>query len=234
MLIVAAPSVPKPPASETAATRRAKETPPIPASMTGCSMPSMSVSRVRMAPHAAISLPTVTDPLVGVIMGSDSDLPVMQGAIDVLDEFGVSFEVRIISAHRTPEVMVDYAKRRGRSRHPGDHRRRRRCRAPARHDRLAHPAPRDRRAGTARSTSTASTPLLSIVQMPGGIPVATVAVGNAKNAGLLAIRILGTADDSLARRDGEVPSHARGDDLREGRRDPPTLHAVVGALLSLA
>ena len=67
--------------------------------------------------HAAISLPAVTDAsgvdqtavLVGVIMGSDSDLPVMQGAIDVLDDFGVPFEVRVISAHRTPEVMVDYA-----------------------------------------------------------------------------------------------------------------------------
>ena len=64
------------------------------------------------AAHGAITVGVMTDALVGVIMGSDSDLPVMQGAIDVLDEFGVPYEVRIVSAHRTPEAMVDYAKRR--------------------------------------------------------------------------------------------------------------------------
>ena len=154
--------------------------------------------------HAAISLPSVTDApgadqtaaLVGVIMGSDSDLPVMQGAIDVLTDFGVAFEVRVISAHRTPEAMVDYAKG-----------------AADRGIRVIIAG-----AGGAAHLPgmTASlTPLpvigvpvplqhldgldsvLSILQMPGGIPVATVAVGNAKNAGLLAIRILSTADDSL-------------------------------------
>ena len=62
------------------------------------------------AAHGAITVGVMTDALVGVIMGSDSDLPVMQAAIDVLDEFGVATEVRIVSAHRTPEVMVDYAK----------------------------------------------------------------------------------------------------------------------------
>jgi 5-(carboxyamino)imidazole ribonucleotide mutase len=134
--------------------------------------------------------------LVGVIMGSDSDLPVMQGAIDVLTDFGVAFEVRVISAHRTPEAMVDYAK---------------------------SAADRGLRVIIAGAGGAAHLPgmtasltplpvigvpvplqhldgldsVLSILQMPGGIPVATVAVGNAKNAGLLAIRILGTADDSL-------------------------------------
>src|SRR5712691_10903884 len=76
--------------------------------MTGCSMPSISVSRVCIPP-VSIRVALVSNPLVGVIMGSDSDLPVMQGAIDVLVEFGVAHEVRVISAHRTPDVMVDYS-----------------------------------------------------------------------------------------------------------------------------
>ena len=58
----------------------------------------------------SISLACVGNPRVGVIMGSDSDLPTMQGAIDVLVEFGVAYEVRIVSAHRTPDVMVEYAR----------------------------------------------------------------------------------------------------------------------------
>jgi 5-(carboxyamino)imidazole ribonucleotide mutase len=134
--------------------------------------------------------------LVGVIMGSDSDLPVMQAAIDVLDEFGIPYEVRIVSAHRTPETMVEYAKS------------------------AAERGLRVIVAGAGGAAHlpgmTASlTPLpvigvpvplrhldgvdsaLSILQMPAGIPVATVAVGNAKNAGLLAVRILATADDAL-------------------------------------
>jgi 5-(carboxyamino)imidazole ribonucleotide mutase len=140
--------------------------------------------------------PVATGPLVGVIMGSDSDLPVMQDAIDVLDGFGVPHEVRIVSAHRTPEVMVEYARS-----------------AAERGIRVIVAG-----AGGAAHLPgmTASlTPLpvigvpvplqhldgldsvLSILQMPGGIPVATVAVGNAKNAGLLAVRMLGIADDGL-------------------------------------
>ena len=135
-------------------------------------------------------------PLVGVIMGSDSDLPVMQGAIDVLADFGVPYEVRIVSAHRTPDVMVEYAR---------------------------GAADRGLRVIVAGAGGAAHLPgmtasltplpvigvpvplrqldgldsLLSIVQMPAGIPVATVAVGNARNAGLLAVRILATADDAL-------------------------------------
>jgi len=135
-------------------------------------------------------------PLVGVIMGSDSDLPTMQGAIDVLVEFGVPYETRIVSAHRTPEVMVEYART---------------------------AATRGMRVIVAGAGGAAHLPgmtasmtplpvigvpvplkqldgldsLLSIVQMPGGVPVATVAIGNAKNAGLLAVRILATSDDKL-------------------------------------
>ena len=138
-------------------------------------------------------------PVVGVIMGSDSDLPVMQGAIEALDEFGVAHEVRIVSAHRTPDVMWDYAK---------------------------HAAERGLRVIIAGAGGAAHLPgmtasmtplpvigvpvplanldgldaLLSIVQMPAGIPVATVAVGNARNAGLLAVRILGSSDLDLQRR----------------------------------
>lgn len=138
-------------------------------------------------------------PLVGVIMGSDSDLPVMQGAVDVLAEFEVPHEVRIISAHRTPDAMFDYAET-----------------AAARGMRVIIAG-----AGGAAhlpGMTASKTPLpvigvpvplgnldgldslLSIVQMPKGIPVATVAVGNAANAGLLAVRILGAHDPTLRAR----------------------------------
>src|SRR3954454_14257349 len=138
-------------------------------------------------------------PLVGIIMGSDSDLPTMQGAIDVLVEFGVPYEARIVSAHRTPDVMVEYA--RGAA------------------DRGLRVIIAGAGGGAHLPGMTASlTPLpvigvpvplrqldgldslLSIVQMPAGIPVATVAVGNARNAGLLAVRILGTVDTELRAR----------------------------------
>jgi len=135
-------------------------------------------------------------PLVGVIMGSDSDLPVMQAAIDVLAEFGVAHEVRIVSAHRTPDVMYEYAR---------------------------SAAGRGLRVIIAGAGGAAHLPgmtasmtplpvigvpvalgqldgldsLMSIVQMPAGIPVATVAVGNARNAGLLAVRILGASDEKF-------------------------------------
>ncbi|MBD2679865.1 MULTISPECIES: 5-(carboxyamino)imidazole ribonucleotide mutase [Nostoc] len=135
-------------------------------------------------------------PLVGIIMGSDSDLPTMKDAIAVCNEFGVENEVAIVSAHRTPERMVEYAK-------------------------LAHQ--RGIKVIIAGAGGAAHLPgmvasltplpvigvpvatrnlqgldsLYSIVQMPGGIPVATVAIGNAKNAGLLAVQILATAQPEL-------------------------------------
>src|ERR1700720_1645273 len=77
--------------------------------MTGGSTPSIRVSRVGIR-QGSIGAAEVGNPRVGVIMGSDSDLPTMQGAIDVLVEFGVAHEVRVISAHRTPEAMVEYAR----------------------------------------------------------------------------------------------------------------------------
>ncbi len=136
------------------------------------------------------------NPRVGVIMGSDSDLPVMQGAIDVLAEFGVPHETRIISAHRTPEEMLDYA--RG---------------AAARGLEVIIAGAGGAAHLPGMTASLTPLPvigvpvplklldgldsLLSIVQMPAGVPVATVAIGNARNAGLLAVRILGQADESL-------------------------------------
>ena len=106
-----APRQPNPPASDTAATSRWYDTPPIPASITGCSIWRSSVSRVRTGSRlgggwASVRPVPGSTPLVGVIMGSDSDLRVMQGAVDVLTEFQVSHEVRIVSAHRTPDVHV--------------------------------------------------------------------------------------------------------------------------------
>ncbi len=129
-------------------------------------------------------------PLVGIIMGSDSDLPVMREAAQMLEEFGVPFEITIVSAHRTPQRMFDYA---------------------------GSAAERGLEVIIAGAGGAAHLPgmvaaitplpvigvpvnitafqgldaLLSIVQMPGGVPVATVAINNAKNAGILAAQMLG-------------------------------------------
>jgi 5-(carboxyamino)imidazole ribonucleotide mutase len=135
-------------------------------------------------------------PLVGVIMGSDSDLPVLQGAVDVLGEFGVACEVRVVSAHRTPDVMMEYgtnavgrglqviiAGAGGAAHLPG---------MTASYTTLpviGVPVPLAHLDGVDS--------LLSIVQMPAGIPVATVGIGNARNAGLLALRILALSDPAL-------------------------------------
>jgi 5-(carboxyamino)imidazole ribonucleotide mutase len=138
----------------------------------------------------------MTDPLVGVIMGSDSDLPVMQGAVDALEEFSVPHEVRIVSAHRTADVMYEYA-------HGAADRGLRVIIAGA--GGAAH-LPGMTASMTTLPVIGVPVPLpnldgldslLSIVQMPAGIPVATVAIGNARNAGLLAVRILATSDDQL-------------------------------------
>jgi 5-(carboxyamino)imidazole ribonucleotide mutase len=134
--------------------------------------------------------------VVGVIMGSDSDLTVMQAAIDVLGEFGVAHEVRIVSAHRTPDVMYEYA------RTAAD----RGLRVIIAGAGGAAHLPGMTASMTALPVIGVPVPLkqldgldslMSIVQMPAGIPVATVAVGNARNAGLLAVRILGAADEQL-------------------------------------
>ncbi|MGY4384310.1 5-(carboxyamino)imidazole ribonucleotide mutase [Pedobacter sp. UYP24] len=147
---------------------------------------------------------------VGIIMGSKSDLPVMQDAADIFKDFGVEFEMTVVSAHRTPERMFDYAKK---------------------------AASRGLKVIIAGAGGAAHLPgmvasitvlpvigvpvkssnsidgwdsILSILQMPNGIPVATVALNAAKNAGLLAVQILSTADSSLADK-----MQAYKDDLRK-------------------
>jgi 5-(carboxyamino)imidazole ribonucleotide mutase len=148
--------------------------------------------------------------LVGIIMGSKSDLHIMQDAADVFKDFGVEFEMTVVSAHRTPERMFDYAK---------------------------HAASRGLKVIIAGAGGAAHLPgmvasitvlpvigvpvkssnsidgwdsILSILQMPNGIPVATVALNAAKNAGLLAVQILSTADQTLA-----VKMQDYKDDLRK-------------------
>lgn len=139
-------------------------------------------------------------PLVGIIMGSDSDLPIMKAAADMLEDFGVSYEMTIVSAHRTPERMMEYGKNAGE----------RGLKVIIAGAGGAAHLPGMVAAITAlpvigvpvRSSNSIEgiDSLLSIVQMPGGVPVATVGVNNAKNAGLLAVRILGTADDSFTKK----------------------------------
>jgi 5-(carboxyamino)imidazole ribonucleotide mutase len=138
-------------------------------------------------------------PLVGIIMGSDSDLPTMQAAIAVCEEFGVPAEVAIMSAHRTPDRMVDYAKSAidrglkviiagagGAAHLPGM------VAALTVLPVIGVPVATKQLGGVDS--------LYSIVQMPGGIPVATVAIGNAKNAGLLAVQMLASHDPELQAR----------------------------------
>ncbi|MDH2443088.1 5-(carboxyamino)imidazole ribonucleotide mutase [Amnibacterium sp. CER49] len=136
-------------------------------------------------------------PIVGLAMGSDSDWPVMRAAADQLTAFRVPFEARVLSAHRTPRAMLDWAEA-----------------AAGRGIRvvIAGAGGAAHLPGMLASATTLPVigvpvplkhldgldSLLSIVQMPTGVPVATVAVGNAANAGLLAVRILATADERLA------------------------------------
>jgi 5-(carboxyamino)imidazole ribonucleotide mutase len=141
----------------------------------------------------------VTQPLVGIVMGSDSDWPTMRAAAEALEEFDVAFEADVVSAHRMPEEMVAYGR---------------------------EAAGRGLRVLVAGAGGAAHLPgmlaaltplpvvgvpvalahldgldsLLSIVQMPAGVPVATVAVDNARNAGLLAVRILAASDEALRAR----------------------------------
>lgn len=135
-------------------------------------------------------------PLVGLVMGSDSDWDTVAPAAEVLAEFGVPFEVGVVSAHRTPEKMLAYAKK--------AHTRGLKviiaCAGGAAHlpgmVAAATPLPV---IGIPRALADLDglDSLLSIVQMPGGVPVATVSIGGAKNAGLLAVRILGAGDEAL-------------------------------------
>ncbi len=138
-------------------------------------------------------------PLVGVVMGSDSDWRVMSDASQALTDFGIPHEVEVVSAHRTPDKLVQYAREA----------RERGLRVIIAGAGGAAHLPGMLASMTALPVIGVPVPLayldgmdslLSIVQMPGGIPVATVSIGGAKNAGLLAARILGTSDDDLADR----------------------------------
>lgn len=134
---------------------------------------------------------------VAIIMGSTSDLPVMQDAVDVLKEFGIEVEIDIVSAHRTPEKMFDYGKNAhtrgisviiagagGAAHLPGM---------------IASlsPLPVIGVPVKSRNSIDGWDSVLSILQMPGGVPVATVALDGAKNAGILAAQIIGASDKSI-------------------------------------
>src|SRR5438045_4084999 len=176
-------------------------------------------------------------PLVGVIMGSDSDLRVMRDAVDVLVEFDVPHEVREVSAHRTPHVMTEYARS-----------------AADRGLRVIIAG-----AGGAAHLTGMTAPmtplpvigvpvslehlsgldsLLSIVQMPAGIPVATVAIANARNAGLLAVRILATSDtmlrEAVERYQADLADGGRAKDAQLRERSGPSCCRRRGRLFRRA
>jgi 5-(carboxyamino)imidazole ribonucleotide mutase len=138
-------------------------------------------------------------PLVGLVMGSDSDWPVMRAAAEALDEFDVAYEADVVSAHRMPHDMIEY----------GSEAESRGMRVIIAGAGGAAHLPGMLASVTPLPVIGVPVPLkhldgldslLSIVQMPAGVPVATVAVGAARNAGLLAVRILGVGDEDLRRR----------------------------------
>jgi 5-(carboxyamino)imidazole ribonucleotide mutase len=141
----------------------------------------------------------MSQPQIGIIMGSDSDLPVMQEAANILDELELNYEMTIVSAHRTPKRLYEYAETAigrglkviiagagGAAHLPG----------------MAAAITPLPVIGVPVKTSAlgGQDSLLSIVQMPGGVPVATVAINGAKNAGILAAQILGTSNDAILQR----------------------------------
>lgn len=138
------------------------------------------------------------NPIVSIVMGSDSDLPVMQAAADILEQFDIAYELDIVSAHRTPDKMFEFARKAhgrgirviiagagGAAHLPGM---------------IASLTPLPVIGVPVRSVSNATEgwdSLLSILQMPGGVPVATVAINGAKNAGILAAQILGSSEELI-------------------------------------
>jgi 5-(carboxyamino)imidazole ribonucleotide mutase len=168
-------------------------------------------------------MPESSEPVVGVVMGSDSDWPVMQGATQALDEFDVRYEVGVVSAHRMPKEMIEYAETAathglrviiagagGAAHLPGM------LASVTPLPVIGVPVPLQQLDGLDS--------LLSIVQMPAGVPVATVAIGSARNAGLLAVRILAASDDELRQRvvrfqaDLNTSARKKGDALRSRLR----------------
>jgi 5-(carboxyamino)imidazole ribonucleotide mutase len=168
-------------------------------------------------------MPESSEPVVGVVMGSDSDWPVMEGATQALDEFDVRYEVGVVSAHRMPKEMIEYAETAatrglrviiagagGAAHLPGM------LASVTPLPVIGVPVPLQQLDGLDS--------LLSIVQMPAGVPVATVAIGSARNAGLLAVRILAASDDELRQRvvrfqaDLNTSARKKGDALRSRLR----------------
>lgn len=145
---------------------------------------------------------------VGIIMGSDSDLPVMSEAAKVLDELGISYELTVVSAHRTPKRMYDYAEQAvdkklkviiagagGAAHLPGM---------------VASLTPLPVIGVPVKSSTMSGTDsLYSIVQMPPGVPVASVAINGAKNAGILAAQIIGASNDDVLKRVSQYKSDMR-------------------------
>lgn len=142
----------------------------------------------------------MSHPKVGIIMGSDSDLPVMQPAAEILSEIGIDFEMTVVSAHRTPDRMFDYA---------------RTARANGINVIIAGAGGAAHLPGMVASLTTLPVigvpvkssnsidgwdSILSILQMPNGIPVATVALNGAKNAGILSASIIGAFNDTIAQK----------------------------------
>ncbi len=143
------------------------------------------------------------NPQIGIIMGSDSDLTIMQAAADILKQLGIPFEVTVVSAHRTPLRMIEYAKQAkdrglkviiagagGAAHLPGM---------------VASITPLPVIGVPVKSSNSIDgwDSVLSILQMPNGVPVATVALNAAKNAGLLAAQIIGTADETVSKKMSE-------------------------------
>ena len=161
--------------------------------------------------------PMSEQPLVGVVMGSDSDWPVMEGAVEALQEFGVPVEVDVVSAHRMPEDMLRYGREAagrglkaivagagGAAHLPGM------LAAVTPLPVIGVPVPLRHLDGMDS--------LLSIVQMPAGVPVATVSVGGARNAGLLAVRVLAASDPELQQRMADFQVSLRDQAAAKGER----------------
>ncbi|MDZ7805714.1 MAG: 5-(carboxyamino)imidazole ribonucleotide mutase [Gracilimonas sp.] len=156
----------------------------------------------------------MSKPIVGVVMGSDSDWPTMKEATEILDHFDVPYEKKVVSAHRTPDLMAKYGREAnerglkiiiagagGAAHLPG---------MLASHTTLPV-------IGVPIKTSALGgvDSLYSIVQMPNGIPVATVAIGKAKNAGLLALRMLGMNDDTISKKLADYHRQMAEDSLKK-------------------
>lgn len=153
--------------------------------------------------------------IVGIIMGSDSDLSVMKAAAEILSKFEISYEITIVSAHRTPERMFEYARTAvdrgikviiagagGAAHLPGM---------------VASITPIPVIGVPIKSSNSIDgwDSILSILQMPGGVPVATVALNGAKNAGILAAQILGSADDKILEQVREYKNQLRAEVMKK-------------------